>query len=60
MDWQRARTELAALRERAYRRAITSALRQEETWKLADHYAPPTARMLAIDLETIRELARGY
>lgn len=47
MDWQRARTELAALRERAYRRAIASALRREETWKLADYYAPPTARMLS-------------
>ena len=42
----RARREIDGLRERAYRRLIVSALRRDETWQLADHYAPPTARMM--------------
>ena len=40
IDWQVARHDVAALRERAYRRAVASALRRDETWTLADYYVP--------------------
>lgn len=63
MDWQRARHEIADLRTRAFRRLIASALRRDETWKLADYYAPPSqwsAMKSAWKLADYYETARNH